>query len=201
MSIWHVLIWTIITYLIASIPFSSLIGKVFLGVDIRDFGDGNPGASNVKRAGGSTSLTALAILMDGLKGLLPVGILYWLYHWYGYEIVPVALAAILGHSYSIFLGFKGGKSVAITNGVWVGLMMIEAILLVPTVLTIWFFAIKQSAWAVMFMMFSLLTYLLLTRAANPLLLIWLGNTLIIIVKHRDGLTEWPALRRRNGASE
>jgi glycerol-3-phosphate acyltransferase PlsY len=63
------IIWVLATYLIASVPFSVLIGKVVLGVDIRQFGDGNPGATNVKRAGGGMGLFIFAICMDGAKGL------------------------------------------------------------------------------------------------------------------------------------
>jgi glycerol-3-phosphate acyltransferase PlsY len=198
MSLPIVLFWILTTYLIASIPFSVLIGYVFLQVDIRDYGDGNPGASNVKRAGGNIVLTILSVLLDGFKGLFPVGILYWIYGWSGYEIVPVALAAILGHSFSIFLRFKGGKAVAITGGIWVGLILLEAILIIPTMLTYWFWSIEENEWAVMFMLLSLLLYLLLTRPDNyPLLLIWMGNMLIVAVKHRDGLTSWPHLRRHH----
>lgn len=192
----NVVLWAVATYLIASIPFSVVIGRVFLGVDIRQFGDANPGASNVKRAGGNTFLVALAVLLDGFKGLFPVGIPYWFWGWQGYEIVPVAIAAILGHAFSIFLGFKGGKAVAITGGVWVGLIVFEGALVVPLTLTYWYFVVNESEWAVVFMLFSLLAYLLYTRGVNlPLLLVWLGNFLLVVFKHWDGLQKLPSLRR------
>lgn len=191
-----VILWALLTYLIASIPFSVVIGRVFLGVDIRNYGDSNPGASNVKRAGGNSFLVALAVLLDGFKGLFPVGIPYWFWGWNGYEIVLIAMAAIAGHAFSVFLGFKGGKAVAITGGVWVGLIVFEAALVVPLTLVYWYFVIKESEWAVVFMLFSLLAYLLYTRGISlVLLLVWLGNFLLVVVKHWDGLQRVPSLRK------
>ena len=191
-----ILLWSIITYFIASIPFSVVIGKIFLGVDIRDYGDGNPGASNVKRAGGHPILVVLAVVLDGAKGLFPVGIPYWFMGWQGYEIVPVALAAIAGHAFSIFLGFKGGKAVAITSGVWIGLIVFEAALVIPLTLVYWFYVVNESEWAVILMLVSLLAYLLYTCGLNlPLLLVWLGNFLLVVFKHWDGLQTLPSLRK------
>jgi acyl phosphate:glycerol-3-phosphate acyltransferase len=195
----NVILWAIVTYFIASIPFSLLIGHVFLGVDIRNYGDANPGASNVKRAGGNTFLVALAVLLDGFKGLFPVGVPYWLMGWQGYEIVPVAIAAIAGHAFSIFLGFRGGKAVAITGGVWVGLIVFEGVLVVPLTLVYWYYVVNESEWAVLLMLFSLLAYLLYTRGVSlPLLLIWLGNFLLVVFKHWDGLQKLPTIRRPKG---
>jgi acyl phosphate:glycerol-3-phosphate acyltransferase len=194
-----VILWVIVAYFFASIPFSLLIGRVFLDVDIRNYGDANPGASNVKRAGGNTFLVALAVLLDGFKGLFPVGVPYWLMGWQGYEIVPVAIAAIAGHAFSIFLGFKGGKAVAITGGVWVGLIVFEGVLVIPLTLVYWYYVVNESEWAVLLMLFSLLAYLLYTRGVNlPLLLIWLGNFFLVVFKHWDGLQKLPTLKRLKG---
>jgi acyl phosphate:glycerol-3-phosphate acyltransferase len=201
MNLAMIIFWTIATYLIASMPFSLLLGCVVLGKDIRKFGDGNPGATNVKRAGGGIGWYIVALLLDGFKGLFPVGILYWIYGWFGYEIVPVAIAAILGHSFPIFLRFKGGKAVAITGGVWVGLLILEAILIIPMMLTFWYTFIREDEWAVVLMLLCLLLYLILTRPDNyPLLLVWLGNAAIVAFNHRRGFTKLPTLRHKGAAS-
>lgn len=193
--IWQSLLWALATYLIASVPYSVIIGRLVAGVDIRDYGDNNPGATNVRRATGSNFWFIIALLLDGFKGLFPVGIPYNLLGWTGYEIVPVAIAAILGHAFPLFLGFRGGKSVAITGGVWIGLIILEAALVLPLMITYWFYAVKESEWAVVLMMLSLLLYLLLTRGANlPLLAVWVGNLAIIIYRHRQGLSQPPTLR-------
>ena len=83
-----IVLWTIATYFIASIPFSLIVGHVFLGKDIRNFGDGNPGATNVKRAGGSIWIYLIALFADGFKGLFPVGIRMWLLGWSSWEVMP-----------------------------------------------------------------------------------------------------------------
>lgn len=195
--IFYVILWTAITYLIASIPFSLIVGRVFLGVDIRNFGDGNPGATNVKRAGGNIGYYILALMGDGFKGLFPVGIPYWLMGWSSLEILPVAFAALLGHAFSIYLKFKGGKAIAVTGGVWIGLIVFEAVLVIPLTLVFWFYVVKEDAWATVFMMLSLGAYLLYTRSHDmPLLAIWLGNIALILYTHRHGLRQLPSLRRR-----
>ena len=101
-------------YLIGSIPTGYLIVKVFTGQDIRTIGSGSTGATNVKRVMGKKWFF-IVMLLDAFKGALPV-ILAKVFVTVGASIglVPVlcAVAAILGHSKSIFLKFSGGKSVA-----------------------------------------------------------------------------------------
>jgi len=191
-----IILWTIATYFIASIPFSLVLGWIVLRKDIRQFGDGNPGATNVKRAGGGLFWYIVALLLDGFKGLFPVGIPYWLMGWQGVEIVPIAIAAILGHAYSIFLRFKGGKAIATTGGIWTGLLGFEGAIVIAITLSYWFFAVKEEDWAVVLMMLSLLAYVLYTRGINtPLLPIWIGNFAIVAVKHRHSLNHLPHLRK------
>ncbi len=197
------IIWSVATYLIASIPFSLIIGHVLLGKDIRDYGDGNPGATNVRRAGGSIPVYALALVLDGFKGLFPVGIPYWLMGWTSWEILPIAFAAILGHAFSIFLGFKGGKAIAISAGIWIGLIVFEAVLVIPIALVFWYYTVNEDEWAIMLTMLSLLAYLLYTRSGDTaLLLIWVGNMALILYTHRKGqLLKLPTLRRRQKPSD
>lgn len=105
---------TIIAYLIGSIPTGYIIVKAKTGKDIRTVGSGSTGATNVKRVLGKNYFF-LVMLLDALKGALPV-ILAKLFVTVGtgLGLAPViaAIAVILGHSKSIFLQFKGGKSVA-----------------------------------------------------------------------------------------
>ncbi|GAB5490095.1 MAG: glycerol-3-phosphate 1-O-acyltransferase PlsY [Phototrophicaceae bacterium] len=187
---------TITTYLISSIPFSLIIGKIFLGKDIRDYGDGNPGATNVKRAGGSLWLYLIALFADAFKGLFPVGIPYHLMGWSAWDVIPVAFAAMLGHAFSIFLGFKGGKAIAVSAGIWVGLLVFEAVALIPIALVFWFLVVAEDEWAITLTLLTLLVYLLFTRADNTaLLLIWLSNMALILYTHRNGqLRKLPTLR-------
>ena len=104
----------IIAYLIGSIPTGYIIVKAKTGQDIRTVGSGSTGATNVKRVLGKNYFF-LVMLLDALKGALPV-VLAKLFATVGVSLglapVIAAVAVIIGHSKSIFLQFKGGKSVA-----------------------------------------------------------------------------------------
>lgn len=189
------LLYTLAAYFVAAIPYSVLIGKLRFGVDIRRYGDGNPGATNVYRATNSRLWYIIAVIADALKGTLPVAYAYWGLRWQGLEIVPVGIAAILGHAFSVFLGFKGGKSVAITGGIWTAITLFELPIVIGLMLAYWYKSIKESDWVVIAMMLSVLLYLLLTRPMPPLLLLWLGNFLIVLFKHRQGLHHPPTFVR------
>ncbi|NIN63619.1 MAG: hypothetical protein GTO63_02660, partial [Anaerolineae bacterium] len=100
-------LWSLVGFLIGSLPFSVWIGRLFLRTDIRRFGNGNPGAANAWRAGRwQTGIPAL--LLDYSKGALPVGLAHFKVGLGGWELVPVALAPVLGHAFSPLLHFRGG---------------------------------------------------------------------------------------------
>jgi acyl phosphate:glycerol-3-phosphate acyltransferase len=108
----------LVGYLLGSIPFGFLVGKIGR-IDITKAGSGNIGATNVMRTMGVTP-GALVLILDTLKGAAPV----WLAHSYSGDpliVVLCGLAAIIGHTFPIFLGFKGGKGVATGGGVLLGL--------------------------------------------------------------------------------
>jgi glycerol-3-phosphate acyltransferase PlsY len=113
-------------YLLGSIPTGYLAGKWLKGIDIRQVGSGSTGATNVLRNLGKPA--AIAVLaIDVLKGMAAVGLVRGFYELASTELIPnewkywliffTGLAAILGHSKSIFLNFTGGKSVATSLGV------------------------------------------------------------------------------------
>jgi glycerol-3-phosphate acyltransferase PlsY len=107
-------------YLCGSIPFGYILTYYYTRQDIRDHGSGNIGSTNVKRLAGST-IAIQTQLLDMFKGLFPVGVVLMLAYFNvlqkgEYLIYFVALAAILGHDFSIFLKFKGGKGVNTTLG-------------------------------------------------------------------------------------
>lgn len=115
----------LIGFLIGSIPFGFLIGKIY-GIDPREKGSGNIGATNIMRVLGKGPGTAV-FLLDVLKGYLPVALAQWR-HWEAIWLVSSGLCAVLGHIYSPFVRFKGGKGVATTLGVLFGLSPLVALL-------------------------------------------------------------------------
>lgn len=106
-----------IGYLIGSIPFGLVLGKLFKIGDIRHIGSGNIGATNALRTG--NKLFALFVLIgDGLKGAIAIILMHYIYG-DTFDFVPLAagIAAIIGHIFPIWLRFKGGKGVATALGV------------------------------------------------------------------------------------
>lgn len=107
----------VLGYALGSIPFGLLLAKAAGKGDIRSIGSGNIGATNVLRTG-SKGLAAATLLLDGAKGLAAV----WLAWRYWPDGAPLAaIGAVLGHCFPVWLRFKGGKGVATTLGVCLGL--------------------------------------------------------------------------------
>jgi len=98
-------------YLLGSIPFGLILAKLFAGSDIRNSGSGNIGATNVLRTSGP-SLGVATLALDILKGLAAVWLAGWMTNDSTLWTSAAALAVMAGHSFPIFLGFKGGKAVA-----------------------------------------------------------------------------------------
>jgi len=134
MAIWLTLCGAIVivAYLLGSFPTGYIAVKQLKGIDIRAVGSGSTGATNVLRTLGKVP-GAIVLLIDALKGVLAIALAYSLFNypplqnfipptvdanlWQAWVVTLVGLAAILGHSKSIFLGFTGGKSVAISLGI------------------------------------------------------------------------------------
>ena len=114
---------TIAAYLIGSLSFAVIVSRVMGLNDPRTYGSGNPGATNVLRSG-SKPAAILTLLLDAVKGWLPVVLVRWFGQPYGLEegtIAAVGLAAFLGHLWPVFFKFKGGKGVATAAGVLIGI--------------------------------------------------------------------------------
>jgi glycerol-3-phosphate acyltransferase PlsY len=107
---------TIIAYLVGSIPFGLLFTRLFTGMNLRNVGSGNIGATNALRAGGKL-LGLLTLLADLAKGAIPVFIAVQLYEGHDMMVALVSAAAFFGHIFPVYLGFRGGKGVATLFGV------------------------------------------------------------------------------------
>ena len=180
------------SFSLGAMPFSLWLGKLS-GKDIRNYGDGNPGAFNAWRAGGYR-LGIPAVLLDYLKGIVPVSLANFGFGFTGWGLALVALAPVFGHASSPFLRFRGGKAVAATFGIWTGLTVWEGPTVLGVLLGMFFSIQKVDGWSVMLAMFGLLAYLLIRQAAPFILIVWFGNTLILACKHRHDLRQKMGLK-------
>lgn len=114
---------TVAAYLIGSLSFAVIVSRGFGLSDPRTYGSGNPGATNVLRSG-SKKAAAVTLLLDALKGFVPVLLVKVFGPQFGLEegtLALVAIAAFLGHLFPVFFQFKGGKGVATALGVLLGI--------------------------------------------------------------------------------
>ena len=186
-----------VAFLCGAIPFSVLVGRYGMGKDIRDYGDGNPGTFNVIRAGG-IKWGGLAMILDIGKGAAPVGLATYVFGWEGLPLILIAIAPVAGHAFSPFLNFNGGKAIATTMGIWIGLTLWEVPLVGLVSLTVFYLTLTSSAWAVVFTTLVMFAYLLVSGASSTLLIILMLNASIVFYKHRRELDQLPALRILNG---
>jgi len=118
-------------YLLGSIPSALIISKIYFGIDIRDYGSGNMGATNTFRVLGPRYGT-IVMIMDMAKGALAVGLYLLIPHYLHDEwdrtnlMIGLGTAAVLGHIFPIFAGFKGGKGVATLFGMVLAMQPIIA---------------------------------------------------------------------------
>lgn len=197
--------WLFFAFLCGSLPFSVWAGRLFLSKDIRAFGDGNPGAANVLLAGGRRAAGA-ALVLDFIKGAAPVALATFAAGIAGWQLALIALMPILGNAYSPFLMGRGGKSVAVSFGVWSGLTFWEGSIAAGFFLSIGFVLCGFSGWAVMSAMLGLLVYILFipsiwydypVRPESAVLLwVWAGNLAVFVWKHRRDLAGPPDFRWR-----
>ncbi|MCX7820714.1 MAG: glycerol-3-phosphate acyltransferase [Brevinematales bacterium] len=128
-----ILLFTVIEFFMGSLMFSYWIG-LFFKKDIREAGeDLNPGAFNLGKSLGF-GFGVLGALLDFLKGFFPLVLLKYYSIINGWEIFFIGLAPIVGHAFSPFLNFKGGKGVAVSFGVWSALTFFEVSLVYAVVL-------------------------------------------------------------------
>lgn len=174
-------------YLIGSLSFGTWVARAH-GVDIMKVGSGNPGATNVKRAVGSAAGNVV-FLLDFLKGVVAVS---WVWLLPTNEVNPVHLSllglvgAILGHSFSIFLGFKGGKGVATTMGGMVTLMPISALIGIGVWLIL-FFLTRYVSLASIGMAVALPVSRLILDGPDILLGFATVVAVFIVVRHRSNI--------------
>lgn len=170
-------------YIIGSIPFSYLIPKWMGRIDIRQHGSGNTGTTNVVRTLG-LKIGIVAFLGDFLKGIIPTAIGLILFSTLGGIVGGVF--SILGHCYSVWLKFKGGKGIATSAGVLVVLMPVVLIILL-TIQFIIIFATRIMSLASISSAIILPVLTALLHSNDQLLYFSVLLAVFIIFKHKDNI--------------
>jgi acyl phosphate:glycerol-3-phosphate acyltransferase len=189
-SLLNTVLWVAAAYLLGAIPFSALLIRWFTHTDFRQIGDGNPGAANAWKAG-SWRIGIPALLLDYLKGAVPVALAHYVYGFANLELVAVAIAPVLGHAWSMLLGFRGGKALAVTFGIWTGLTLWQAPVVLGLLFVLGIVVLKDHARTVIVGMIGLLIFLLLRGADPTLLITWAVNVVILALKHGAALGHRP----------
>ena len=129
----------VLSYLVGSIPISIILTKLVKGVDVRNFGSGNAGGTNVTRVLGK-KYGILTILLDAMKGVVAVVFISRLYFgsfpfpnttpFDDFTLIQIiaGISAVIGHIWTIFAGFKGGKGIATGLGVFISIVTLDMIL-------------------------------------------------------------------------
>ena len=185
MSVFSIILVTIIGYLLGAISFAVIIARS-RGVDIFKEGSGNPGATNVKRILGKKWGHAVFAL-DALKGFTAAGLpLFVVYHDDRLAVIGL-IAAILGHSFSVFLKFRGGKGVATTIGGLLALMW-PVLLIGLVVWLIIFYTKKVVALASIIFAVSLpISAYFIYDTEEPRFYLSAVLALFIVVRHRSNI--------------
>ena len=190
----------ILSYLIGSIPFGVIIGRKFTGIDVRNFGSGKMGTTNVLRTAGKKAAVITGIL-DVLKGAIPViltGLIMKNFYLMVSNVnlgtvapqVVAAMAAVFGHTFSIFLKFRGGRGVATFFGGLVALCPIAGVFGIEVLIISIGFTRFVSFGSIVGAVatYTILIPLTLLNGFPLVILVYsLLGAIFIIVMHRDNI--------------
>ncbi len=179
-----IVVLMIVAYILGSIPNALWIGKVFKGIDVREHGSKNTGSTNAARVLGA-KLGILTLILDISKGAIPTLIASMLLD-SSISVILVGICAILGHSFSIFMKFKGGKAVATTVGVFIVLVP-GAILLAAIVFFLVFGITRYVSLSSMIGAISLPIWIIIFYKNIPLTIFGIIIAILIIVRHKSNI--------------
>jgi acyl-phosphate glycerol 3-phosphate acyltransferase len=183
----------IIAYLLGSIPNALWIGKVFKGIDVREHGSKNTGSTNAARVLGA-KLGILTLLLDIGKGALPTAAALFLHADMlekltgisNIDAIFIGIFAIIGHSFSVFMKFKGGKAVATTVGVFT-VIVPKAILVAAIVFFVVFAVSRYVSLSSITAAVSLPIAIYIFYKNIPLTVFGIVIAVLIIVKHKSNI--------------
>ena len=182
-------------YLIGSLSFAVIVSRLMGLNDPRSYGSKNPGATNVLRSGNKLAAVA-TLLLDAVKGWLPMALVQWQGAAYGLgdgALAAVGLAAFLGHLFPVFFSFKGGKGVATAAGVLFGVHWLLGLACMGTWALVAYVSRYSSLSALSCAMLAPLYYVLGDRGlwyvdrSELLMLVLMGA--LLIYRHKENISK------------
>ena len=192
-------LWFLISFFSASIPWSLVIGFVFSKQDIRTIGDKNPGGTNTLKLAG-IKVGLLAIALDILKSFIPI-YLAIIFGFVSFQLVLLCLASISGSIFSPFLKFNGGKSLAVSCGIW---MAISSGVIGPLICLIMAFSHliqKTHLWTILSGWLGIIIWVLIFSLSTEYIIIFIINFILVMYKHKNEFNQkiifrnWILMRR------
>ncbi len=183
----------VLSYIIGSIPTAVWVSKYFFGIDIRDYGSGNAGATNTYRVLGSKWGT-LVMIVDVLKGVIATSLFVLIPYYMEDEwdrtnfMVGLGLAAVLGHIFPIFADFKGGKGVATLFGMVIAIQPIVAIYCVGVFLLVLYLTRFVSLSSILASVAFAVLILFIFKEEEPLYRVFsVAVALMVILTHQKNI--------------
>lgn len=182
-------------YLLGSLSFAVIVSRVLGLSDPRSYGSHNPGATNVLRSGHKGAAVA-TLLLDGLKGWLPVVLIKWFGKDYGLDdgtLAAAGFAAFMGHLFPVFFKFKGGKGVATAAGVLLGIDWLLGLATLGTWVIVAYFSRYSSVAALVSAAFAPLFYMMGDRVVwyseRSILLAIFVMGMLLVARHKDNISK------------
>ena len=178
----------IIAYLLGAIPFGLIVG-LHKGIDIRQVGSGNTGATNTLRAIGWKG-SAIVLLLDLVKAVIPILVARW---FFGEPVVEAmcGLAAVIGHNWSIYIGFRGGKGVSSSLGVMLLLSpvatLVGAVIVIPLIALTRYVSLGSVMGAVLIPAFTLGLSVFVSPVSWAYIIVSFVLGIMILVQHRGNI--------------
>ncbi len=192
MNLLFLAISVVLSFLIGSIPVAYIFGRVLKGLDIREYGSGNMGATNAFRVLGKGPGT-IVLILDIIKGIIPVTLVSNAFGLVdALSLVIIGVATVAGHNWTVFLGFKGGKGMATSFGVLIGLaIQFQGLRIVLLWVTM--------TWLALFLLFGFVSLASITAAVFfpilmvvffepfPLIIMSIVLCVFIVFRHRSNI--------------
>lgn len=176
------LLYTVIAYLLGSIPFALIAGKIGYKIDVREHGSGNLGATNAFRVLGKRAGT-IVVVADILKGTVAT-LIPLLFDADVYRLI-IGIFAVIGHTYPIFARFKGGKAVATSGGIILGVSPLLFVIMILTFLSSLYITKYVSLSSMITGIVSIIATLILRDIG--LIIIVTTLTLLVFYRHKDNI--------------